>query len=109
MEMKKPLNNKIGYSDEVVDEMLECITVVFNIDYIKMARIGSGLNDKNRLRIKKKLALVEKGALMLARGMIKGTLKYSSDPTDVKDYWMPHLLDDLSDSLNYALLMQENM
>ena len=59
--------------------------------------------------IKKKLLLVEHGAKLLANGMIKGTLKYSSDPTDIKDYWMPHLLDDLSDSLNYALLMQENM
>ena len=57
-------------------------------------------------RLKYKLNLVEQRAELLARGMLKGTLKYDRDELSV-DEWLEFLGDDATDTINYIDLLKD--
>ena len=55
-------------------------------------------------RTKLKLATVRKSAAIQAAGMLKGTLKYSYDTTDVRTL-LEHLLQEGADQQNYNMML----
>ena len=69
-------------------------------------KLMESLNLSQRKRLDKKLLLVEKAALHLARNMLKGIHKYSSDAYSVKQ-WIQHAKDDAVDTVNYLHLLEE--
>ena len=64
------------------------------------------IKTEDLVRLAPKFRMVERAAAQLAGNMVKGTLKYRRDDWLV-DEWIEYLLDDLSDSLNYAILLKE--
>lgn len=57
-------------------------------------------------RLEGKLKMVEEMAQKLAANMLKGTLKYPHDDWSVEE-WIDFLVDDASDTLNYAYKLKE--
>ena len=64
------------------------------------------LGPEQQERLTRKLALVAKAAGYLARGMLKGTLKYATDHYDVSQ-WVAHVVGEGADQFNYALLLAD--
>jgi len=65
--------------------------------------IGKVSNDEYE-RLYKKMRLVEEWARYMAAGMLKGTIKYSTDDYELK-IWMAHVIGEGADQSNYELLM----
>ena len=78
----------------------ERFEVSINPDYMTC----QSLTEEERERLRWKLKLVERFASYMAAGMLKGTLKYSTDAYGV-DKWMAHLLGEGADQANYQLLL----
>ena len=76
--------------------------------------INIGVNPKLRKRLTPsemdrlytKLYLVREAATYMAAGMVKGTVKYDRDDLDV-DTWMAHVVGELSDEMNYVMLLSD--
>lgn len=64
----------------------------------------SRLSDDEWKRLEPKLVLVRQAAKIMAAGMLKGTLKYSTDDYTIET-WMAHLIGEGADQLNYQLLL----
>jgi len=64
------------------------------------------LGPEQQERLTRKLALVAKAAGYMARGMLKGTLKYATDHYDVSQ-WVAHVVGEGADQFNYALLLAD--
>ena len=64
------------------------------------------LDPEEQTRMTRKLALVAKAAGYMARGMLKGTLKYATDHYDVSQ-WVAHVVGEGADQFNYALLLAD--
>ena len=76
--------------------------------FIDWSQTGVAVRDQltveERSRLARKLDLVEKFATFMAAGMLKGTLKYSTDNYSI-DQWMAHLIGEGADQANYAALL----
>ena len=66
--------------------------------------LRAGLTNKENERLDIKLQLVADAAALMAAGMVKGTVKYSTENYSV-DKWMTHVIDEGVDQLNYQLLL----
>jgi hypothetical protein len=66
------------------------------------------LDDDERRRVAGKLRLVAEVAAKLALNMLKGVLKYERDDYST-ELWVEYLIDDATDTLNYAYLLREAM
>jgi len=61
------------------------------------------LTEEEKIRMKKKIEMVEEGVGYLLAGMLKGTIKYEKDNISLAE-WMAHLLDEGADQFNYIML-----
>ena len=93
--------------DDWADSKLElCTPDNIEVTILPSHALFRILTPEDLKRLAPKLRMVEKAAAQLAGNMVKGTLKYQKDNWSV-DEWIGYLLDDLSDSLNYAILLKE--
>ena len=70
------------------------------------SKVREGLTPSENKRLNKKLNLVVGAAAYMAAGMVKGTVKYDRDDLDV-DTWMAHVVGELSDEMNYVMLLSD--
>jgi hypothetical protein len=75
---------------------------------IKMDRsLKDGITTEEYDRMQPKLEMIEKFASAMAAGMLKGTIKYPTD--DWKQDWIPNMLGEQADAVNYILLTLDDM
>lgn len=88
-------------------------------DYKGMFEVSIGVNSNasrlltldQRLILSERLELVQRIALRMALNMVKGILKYKNESGEVKTeaYWLRHTFDDASDTVNYIVILAEQM
>ncbi len=64
------------------------------------------LSIKEQERLRAKLRLVREAATFMAAGMVKGTVKYSSDDYTVEK-WLANVVGEGSDLFNYMILLAD--
>ena len=68
--------------------------------------LRKGLSTAENKRLDKKLELVRQAASYMAAGMVKGTVKYSSDDYTVEK-WLANVVGEGSDLFNYMILLAD--
>lgn len=81
-----------------------CIPEMFDINIYRTATLTAHLTTDEIARLDRKLLLVKRFALLMAVGMLKGTLKFPNDAWTL-DQWMASALGKGADFANYINLM----
>lgn len=76
----------------------------WGVDISMSEHLIVGLTTSEINRLEKKVAMVRDCAKYMLAGMVKGTVKYTSDDWTL-ERWMAHMIGEGADQMNYQLLL----